>query len=126
MSSTGILAHTFNIGTGELMVILLVGLLVFGPKKLPEVARKVGKSFQLMRKTVNAFRDEVRDAIAVPAEEVGIDKDEATKDTASEDKSETGTAQDSTAQDGDGRAQDATAQDATAQDNREPAEKAKA
>ena len=126
MSSTGILAHTFNIGTGELMVILLVGLLVFGPKKLPEVARKVGKSFQLMRKTVNAFRDEVRDAIAVPAEEVGIDKDEATKDTASEDKSETGTAQDGRAQDGDGRAQDATAQDATAQDNREPAEKAKA
>ncbi len=119
MSSTGILAHTFNIGTGELMVILLVGLLVFGPKKLPEVARKVGKSFQLMRKTVNAFRDEVRDAIAVPAEEVGLDKDEATKEATSEDRSEASTAQD-------GTAQDSTAQDGTAQDNREPAEKAKA
>ena len=57
------------------MVILLVGLLVFGPKRLPEVARKVGKGFQQMRKTANAFRNEMRDVMAVPAEEVGVDKD---------------------------------------------------
>ena len=77
-------AHTFNIGTGELMVILLVGLLVFGPKRLPEVARKVGKGFQQMRKTANAFRDEMRDVMAVPAEEVGVDKDAGENSGASE------------------------------------------
>lgn len=74
LNSSGMLAHAFNIGTGELMVILLVGLLVFGPKRLPEVARKVGKGFQQMRKTANAFRSEVRDVMAVPAEEVGVDE----------------------------------------------------
>lgn len=77
LNSSGMLAHAFNIGTGELMVILLVGLLVFGPKRLPEVARKVGKGFQQMRKTANAFRNEMRDVMAVPAEEVGVDKEEA-------------------------------------------------
>lgn len=77
-------AHTFNIGTGELMVILLVGLLVFGPKRLPEVARKVGKGFQQMRKTANAFRNEMRDVMAVPAEEVGVDKDTGEDSAASE------------------------------------------
>lgn len=72
-------AHTFNIGTGELMVILLVGLLVFGPKKLPEVARKVGKGLQQVRKTANAFRSEMRDAMAVPPEEVGVEEDAEAK-----------------------------------------------
>ena len=72
-------AHTFNIGTGELMVILLVGLLVFGPKKLPEVARKVGKGMQQIRKTANAFRNEMRDAMAVPPEEVGAEEDAEAK-----------------------------------------------
>ena len=66
------------------MVILLVGLLVFGPKRLPEVARKVGKGFQQMRKTANAFRNEMRDVMAVPAEEVGVDKD-AGEDSAASD-----------------------------------------
>ena len=66
------------------MVILLVGLLVFGPKRLPEVARKVGKGFQQMRKTANAFRNEMRDVMAVPAEEVGVDKDTGEDSAASE------------------------------------------
>lgn len=62
-----IVAHTFNIGTGELAVILLVGILIFGPDKLPEVARRVGKSMRTIRKLTNSFRDEVRDAMAEPA-----------------------------------------------------------
>lgn len=62
-----VFAHTFNIGTGELAIILLVGLLVFGPNKLPEVARRVGKGVRTLRKISNSFRDEVRDAMAEPA-----------------------------------------------------------
>jgi len=62
-----LLAHTFNIGTGELAVILLVGLLVFGPNKLPEVARRAGKAVRTLRKISNSFRDEMRDAMAEPA-----------------------------------------------------------
>lgn len=61
------MAHTFNIGTGELAVILLVGILIFGPDKLPEVARRVGRTMRTFRKLGNSFRDEMRDAMAEPA-----------------------------------------------------------
>jgi len=60
-------AHTFNIGTGELAVILLVGLLIFGPNKLPEAARRAGKAMRALRKISNSFRDEIRNAMAEPA-----------------------------------------------------------
>ncbi len=33
-----------SIGTGEIIVILIIVLILFGPKKLPELARAVGKS----------------------------------------------------------------------------------
>lgn len=32
------------IGTGEILLILIIVLVLFGPKKLPELARAVGKS----------------------------------------------------------------------------------
>ena len=32
-----------QIGPAEILVILLVGLLVFGPKRLPEIGRQVGQ-----------------------------------------------------------------------------------
>lgn len=35
----------FGIGTTELMIILVVALVVLGPKKLPQVARSLGKAF---------------------------------------------------------------------------------
>lgn len=42
------------IGTSELLLILLVVLLMFGGKKLPELARNLGRG-------VNAFKKELRD-----------------------------------------------------------------
>ncbi len=38
-----------NIGTGELLVILVIALLLFGANRIPEVARSLGKS-------INAFK----------------------------------------------------------------------
>lgn len=35
--------HVFSVGPLELMVVLVIALLVIGPKKLPEVGRSVGK-----------------------------------------------------------------------------------
>ena len=40
----------FNLGTGELLIIFLVILLLFGAKKLPELARGLGKG-------INEFKD---------------------------------------------------------------------
>jgi sec-independent protein translocase protein TatB len=48
-----------NIGFGELVVILIIALLVFGPERLPEIARQVGR---VMRQ-VRSMSDDVQRAI---------------------------------------------------------------
>src|ERR1700712_930521 len=48
-----------QIGPAEILVVLLVGLLVFGPKRLPEVGRQVGRAM----KQVKGFQESVMDEI---------------------------------------------------------------
>ncbi len=45
----------FGIGAGEFIVILIVGLIVFGPSKLPEVGRALGKCLREFRKAQAAL-----------------------------------------------------------------------
>ena len=45
----------FNIGWSELALILIVTLVLFGPSRLPEVAKSLGK-------TVKAFKEGMREA----------------------------------------------------------------
>ena len=49
----------FNIGAGELVVILVVGLLVLGPKRLPELARALGRFLREVRRHTNDVRSVV-------------------------------------------------------------------
>ncbi len=46
----------FGIGMTELLVILGLALLVFGPKRLPELARSLGRSFGEFRRASNELR----------------------------------------------------------------------
>ncbi|MDD5656291.1 MAG: twin-arginine translocase TatA/TatE family subunit [Elusimicrobia bacterium] len=39
-----------NIGYGELLLILLVALLLFGPNKIPELARACGRAVNMFKK----------------------------------------------------------------------------
>jgi Tat protein translocase TatB subunit len=55
-----------NVGTPELLVILMVALLVLGPDKLPEVARKVGNVVGELRRMSAGFQAEMRDALQEP------------------------------------------------------------
>ncbi|MBN2201538.1 twin-arginine translocase TatA/TatE family subunit [bacterium] len=51
------------VGMGELLLVLLIFLLLFGSRELPQVARKLGKGYRdLQRMTLNA-REEMRKII---------------------------------------------------------------
>jgi len=53
----------FNVGTGELLVILLLALIVLGPDKLPDTARKIGNVLGELRRMSNGFQQEIRSAM---------------------------------------------------------------
>jgi Tat protein translocase TatB subunit len=55
----------FNIGPQELLLIMVLALLVVGPKRLPEIARSLGKGLREIRKA----QDEVRKTIQVSLDE---------------------------------------------------------
>src|ERR1700741_3926307 len=52
----------FGIGMTELMVIFVIGLVVLGPKRLPELARTLGKSLAEFRRASNDLRREFMSA----------------------------------------------------------------
>lgn len=74
----------FNVGGGELLVILLLALIVLGPQKLPEVARQVGGIMRELRKVSSGFQDEMRAAMDDPIEAAA--RDRGRKVTSSEQK----------------------------------------
>ena len=52
----------FGIGAQELVLILVVALLVFGPKRLPDLARTLGRGLSEFRRASNDLRQNLRDA----------------------------------------------------------------
>jgi len=47
------------LGTTEVVVIIAIGLILFGPKKLPEMARSIGRAVGEYQKAVKEFEHEV-------------------------------------------------------------------
>jgi len=58
MNST--LGFLGTLGTQEMVLIFLILLLLFGAKKLPQLARGIGKSVGEFRKAREEFEDEIR------------------------------------------------------------------
>lgn len=52
-----------SLGFPELILIFVVALLVFGPKKLPDVAKTLGKTIREFRKTVNDAKATIEEEI---------------------------------------------------------------
>lgn len=61
----------FRFGMGELIVILLIILLLFGAAKLPQIARALGKSIKEFKKAGKQIKDDV--------DEVAKDEDDKMK-----------------------------------------------
>lgn len=60
----------FGLGPLEILVILVVALLVFGPHRLPEIGSALGKAVREFRKTSSAFsRDLTKELIQGPSQQ---------------------------------------------------------
>ena len=49
----------FDISGGELMVILLAAFIVFGPSRIPEIARKIGRGMNEIRRASDEIKREI-------------------------------------------------------------------
>lgn len=63
------------IGTGELLILLLLVLLLFGPSKLPELAEALGKSIQKFKKASRDMKDEIESSTSKKPEDMTEGKD---------------------------------------------------
>lgn len=58
-----------NLGTGELILIAFVVLLLFGGKKLPELMQGIGKGVRGFKKGLNDIKDEVERPVEEPSKD---------------------------------------------------------
>ncbi len=66
MPSTSPILAFFDLGSGEMMLIMLVILIFFGGDKLPGFARGLGKAIREFKKASSGVEEEIRRAMAEP------------------------------------------------------------
>ena len=53
----------FNLGVGEIVIIALVILLIFGGKKIPELMKGLGKGVRSFKEGITEAEQEIKDAV---------------------------------------------------------------
>jgi sec-independent protein translocase protein TatA len=59
----------FGLGMGELVLIFLIALIFIGPKKLPELAKGLGKGIRDFQNAAKGFSDQVQNPQETPQSE---------------------------------------------------------
>lgn len=55
----------FGLGMQELVIIMVIALIIFGPRKLPELGRSLGKSIGEFKRASSELRNTIEDEIRV-------------------------------------------------------------
>lgn len=59
MNITAMIPAIFNLGTGEIVIIVFVILLLFGGRKIPELMKGLGKGVRSFKQGMNEITDEI-------------------------------------------------------------------
>jgi len=62
------------IGGPEIIVVLLFIVMFFGSKKIPELAKGLGKAMREMKDASNDIKKEIRDSASSIKDDLGLDK----------------------------------------------------
>ncbi len=62
-----------SIGMPELVIIFVIALIIFGPRKLPELGRSLGKSIAEFKKASNELRSTLEEEIRLEEQRTSID-----------------------------------------------------
>lgn len=53
----------FGLGTGELALIIIAGLVIFGPERLPQVAQEAGRVLRQLRRMADDVRNDITEEL---------------------------------------------------------------
>jgi sec-independent protein translocase protein TatA len=67
-----------NIGGWEIAIVVVIILLIFGPKKLPDLGRSLGRSISGFKKGLREHKDEVVDTVAQVKDAMAVDEIKST------------------------------------------------
>jgi sec-independent protein translocase protein TatA len=72
-----------SLGMPELIVIFVIALIIFGPRRLPELGRSLGKGIAEFKKATTELQSSLEDEIRAEEQRLDAQKATATTDTAS-------------------------------------------
>ena len=71
----------FGIGVQELIIIAIIALLIVGPKKLPDLAKTLGKGFRDFQKASEGITDDLKQTMQSDEKPDDKPKDDGLKDS---------------------------------------------
>lgn len=71
-----------SIGMPELIIIFVIALIIFGPRKLPELGRSLGKSLAEFKKASNELRNTLEEEIRLEEQKQTVETPKASGPTA--------------------------------------------
>jgi Tat protein translocase TatB subunit len=72
--------NLFGIGPGELLLILILAFIIFGPRQLPEIGRTLGKTMRELRQVSDELTGQFREELEAASEDLETIKKAATEE----------------------------------------------